>query len=265
VTQAATRVPLTGPANRQGRLAAENALCGNRCRYRGALGSFVIKIFDKTLAATGLTEKASQKAELPAQSVMVHPNNHAGYYPGAERLTLKLIFSAIDGRILGAQAFGTEGTEKRIDVIATAIAGGLTIYDLASLDLAYAPPYSSANDPVNIAAFLAMNHHSGFAPVISANEFLTRRKEFALLDVRSPAEIQKYPQASEHQIPIDQLRERIAELPKDRPLVVLCQSGQRSYIAQRILRQSGFPQVFNLTGGWLALSATSPGTNTKNG
>ncbi|MBL8032197.1 MAG: CoA-disulfide reductase, partial [Leptospiraceae bacterium] len=255
ITHTATRIPLAGPANRQGRLAAENALMGNRCRYRGALGSSVIKIFNKTLASTGLTEKAAKQANISAQAVMVHSNNHAGYYPNSERIALKLVFSPTDGRVLGAQAFGPNGTEKRIDVIATAIVGWLTIYDLAGLDLAYAPPYSSANDPVNMAAFQAMNHHSGLSPVITSADLVARRGNFALLDVRGAGEIKHYPVESDFQIPVDHLRENLAQLPKDRPLAVLCQSGQRSYIAQRILKQSGFKEVYNITGGWLGLAA----------
>ncbi|GAB4432735.1 MAG: FAD-dependent oxidoreductase [Turneriella sp.] len=255
ITHTATRVPLAGPANRQGRLAAENALMGNRCRYRGALGSSVIKIFGKTLASTGLTEKAAKAANISAQAVMVHSNNHAGYYPNSERIALKLVFSPADGRVLGAQAFGPNGTEKRIDVIATAIVGWLTIYDLAGLDLTYAPPYSSANDPINMAAFQAMNHHSGLAPVIPPAELAARRSEFALLDVRGAGEIRHYPVESDYQIPVDHLRENLSQIPKDKPLALLCQSGQRSYIAQRILKQSGFKEVYNVTGGWLGLAA----------
>jgi len=255
ITHTATRIPLAGPANRQGRLAAENALMGNRCRYRGALGSAVIKIFDKTLAFTGLTEKAAKQNSVAAQSVVVHTNNHAGYYPNAERIALKLLFSPADGRILGAQAFGPEGTEKRIDVIATAIVGWLTIYDVAGLDLSYAPPYSSANDPVNMAAFQAMNHHAGLSPVISAAELLAKRGDYAVIDVRSPGEIKNFPLETEQQIAVDLIRENLTQIPKGKPVALLCQSGQRSYIAQRILKQSGFKDVFNITGGWLAVAA----------
>lgn len=255
ITHTSTRIPLAGPANRQGRLAAENALNGNRCRYRGALGSAVIKIFDKTLAFTGLTEKAAKQNSIAAQSVVVHTNNHAGYYPNAERIALKLLFSPADGRVLGAQAFGPEGTEKRIDVIATAIVGWLTIYDLAGLDLSYAPPYSSANDPVNMAAFQAMNHHSGLSPVISAAELLAKRGDYVVIDVRSPGEIKTFPLETEQQIAVDLIRENLAQIPKGKPVALLCQSGQRSYIAQRILKQSGFKDVFNITGGWLAVAA----------
>lgn len=255
ITHTATRIPLAGPANRQGRLAAENALMGNRCRYRGALGSAVIKIFDKTLAFTGLTEKAAKQNGVAAQSVVVHTNNHAGYYPNAERIALKLLFSPADGRILGAQAFGPEGTEKRIDVIATAIVGWLTIYDVAGLDLSYAPPYSSANDPVNMAAFQAMNHHAGLSPVISAAELLAKRGDYAVIDVRSPGEIKNFPLETEQQIAVDLIRENLTQIPKGKPVALLCQSGQRSYIAQRILKQSGFKDVFNITGGWLAVAA----------
>ncbi|MBN8221120.1 MAG: FAD-dependent oxidoreductase [Spirochaetes bacterium] len=255
ITHAPTRVPLAGPANRQGRLAAENAIAGNRCRYRGATGSAVIKIFDRTLAFTGLTEKAAKQAGISAQAVTVHSNNHAGYYPGAERIALKLVFSPNDGRVLGAQAFGPDGVEKRIDVIATAIVGWLTIYDLASLDLSYAPPYSSANDPVNFAAFQAMNHHSGLAPVISPADLMARRGEFHVVDVRNAGEIEKFAFQSEAQIPVDQMRDRKGEIPTGKPLALLCQSGQRSYIAQRILKQSGFKDVFNISGGYLAAAA----------
>lgn len=255
ITHTATRIPLAGPANRQGRLAAENALMGNRCRYRGATGSAVIKIFDKTLAFTGLTEKGAKQNNVAAQVVTIHGNNHAGYYPNAERIALKLVFSPADGRVLGAQAFGPRGTEKRIDVIATAIVGWLTIYDLASLDLSYAPPYSSANDPVNMAAFQAMNHHSGLSPVISAAELLANRGNYAVIDVRGAGEIKHHPLESEYQIPVDHLRENLAVISRDKPLALLCQSGQRSYIAQRILKQSGFKDVFNITGGWLGVAA----------
>ena len=255
ITHTATRIPLAGPANRQGRLAAENALMGNRCRYRGATGSAVIKIFDKTLAFTGLTEKGAKQNNVAAQVVTIHGNNHAGYYPNAERIALKLVFSPADGRVLGAQAFGPQGTEKRIDVIATAIVGWLTIYDLASLDLSYAPPYSSANDPVNMAAFQAMNHHSGLSPVISAAELLANRGNYAVIDVRGAGEIKHHPLESEYQIPVDHLRENLAVISRDKPLALLCQSGQRSYIAQRILKQSGFKDVFNITGGWLGVAA----------
>lgn len=255
ITHAPTRIPLAGPANRQGRLAAENALMGNRCRYRGATGSAVIKIFEKTLAFTGLTEKGAKQNNIAAQSITIHGNNHAGYYPNAERMALKLLFSPADGRVLGAQAFGPRGTEKRIDVIATAIVGWLTIYDLAGLDLSYAPPYSSANDPVNMAAFQAMNHHGGLAPTISAAEFAAKRGEYALLDVRNPAEIKHDPVPGEYQITVDNLRDNLGQIAKDKPLAVLCQSGQRSYIAQRILKQSGFKDVFNISGGYLAVAA----------
>jgi len=255
ITHSPARIPLAGLANRQGRLAAENAVLGNRCRYRGALGSAVIKIFDKTLAFTGLTEKAAEQAHLPAQAVTIHGNNHAGYYPGAERITLKLIFSPIDGRVLGAQAFGAEGTDKRIDVIATAITGWLTVDDLAGLDLAYAPPYSAANDLVNVAAFQAMNHRNGLSPVVAATDFSAKCDAYCVVDVRNAGEIQKFPQASACQISVDTLRENLDKIPKEKPIAILCQSGLRSYIAQRVLKQSGFENVFNISGGYLAVSA----------
>ncbi len=248
------RIPLAGPANRQGRIAGENAALGPRKRYRGALGTSVLKIFDRTLAATGLSEKTLQQAGVNPGVSFVHGANHAGYYPGSERIALKLVYDRDNAKLLGAQAFGGVGTEKRVDVAATALAGGLTVYDLAELDLAYAPPYSSANDPINTAAFVACNALDGMTPAISAREFLDRRDWF-VLDVRNPGEILHHPVPADARIPVDQLRAELERLPRDRTIAVLCQSGQRSYIAQRILAGNGFEHTVNITGGDLALSA----------
>ena len=245
------RMPLAGPANRQGRIAGSNA-GGARLKYNGAIGTSILKIFEKTLAMTGMTEKAVKEAKLEYGISFVHSNSHASYYPGAERVSMKLVFLKKDGQILGAQAFGKEGIDKRIDVIATAIHGKMTIYDLTQLDLAYAPPYSSANDPVNSTGFIAENQLNENIAVISSLEFASLEKDsYTFLDVRNPGEIKKFPLQNVLHIPIDTLRDRLSEIPKEKPIVVTCQSGQRSYIAQRILLQSGFNEVKNLSGGYL--------------
>ncbi|HRP68706.1 MAG TPA: FAD-dependent oxidoreductase, partial [Turneriella sp.] len=236
-TGLSTRIPLAGPANRQGRIAAENIVWGNKSRYAGALGSAVVKIFDTTLAFTGLTEKAANELSIEAGTVTIHGNNHAGYYPNAERITLKLIFDTKDGRVLGATAFGKEGTEKRIDVIATALVGKLTVYDLATLDLCYAPPYGSANDVVNVAAFQAINHLSKLSPVVTPAALDANRADFNVVDVRISKERDECKTECQCAIEVDTLRECLSDVPCDKPVALLCQSGQRSYIASRILKQ----------------------------
>jgi len=253
ITGAKTRIPLAGPANRQGRIAGANA-CGEKKKYSGSIGSSVVKIFNKVFAMTGLTEK--QAKEFSASSVTVHPNHHAGYYPHAKQLSLKLTFSNETGKVLGAQAFGEEGVEKRVDVIATAILGGLHIEDLEELDLCYAPPFSSANDPVNMAAFVSSNHRVGFSPTLSVEEFLTNYQtdnSIYVLDVRNPNEFSsgKFPTAVN--IPLPDLRTRLSEIPKDKEIYVHCQVGFRGHLAARILLQSGFQKVFNISGGYKSI------------
>jgi len=251
------RIPLAGPANRQGRIAATNALGGDM-RYGGALGTSVVKIFEATAAMTGLTERAAREAGLDVGVAVLHKDHHAGYYPGAKELTLKLVYRRPDGLLLGAQAFGHAGVEKRIDVLATALHGRMTLDDLAQLDLAYAPPYSSANDPVNLAAFIGQNDLSGFSPSITAAALaaeLGGPTPPLVLDVRTLGEHGKGHLRGALHIPVDELRWELGQVPRDRRLVVHCRTGFRSHLALRILRQSGFPEVRNLTGGYLSMQA----------
>ena len=253
------RIPLAGPANRQGRLAATNALGGSR-RYDGALGSSVVKIFDATAAATGLTETAARAAGLDAGSVVVVKDHHAAYYPGARELVLKIVYDRKTGRLLGGQAFGEEGVEKRIDVLAMALQGRMTLDDLAEVDLAYAPPYSSANDPLNVAGFVGQNDRSGYAPLVSAQEARALVAEAGtsgtvLLDVRNLNEYETAHVRNALNIPLDELRFRLDEVPRERPIIVHCRSGFRSHLALRILKENGWSDVRNLTGGFVAMTA----------
>lgn len=244
-----TKIPLAGPANRQGRIAAENALGGNT-KYAGAMGTSIVKIFDKTLATTGLNEKIASGTKLKYNVAFTHNNNHAGYYPEAGRISLKVLYETKTGRILGAQAFGAPGTDKRIDVIATAIAGNLTMNDLASLDLSYAPPYSSANDPVNVSGFIAQNEVENMAQNLSILQLQNFKLPYKILDVRNESEISQGGISGAIKIPLNELRNRMRELDKKATYMVLCQSGQRSYIAIRILKQNGFANAYNLAGGY---------------
>ena len=251
------RVPLAGPANRQGRIAATNALGGAR-RYRGALGTSVVKVFEATAALTGLSEKQALEVGFDVGVAVIHKDHHASYYPGGKELTLKLVYERGTGKLLGGQAFGHAGVEKRIDVLATALHGQMTVDDLAELDLAYAPPYSSANDPLNLAAFIAGNDLSGFSPLVSAAGLgkLLATQAPLLLDVRTDRERQAGHLEGDVHIPVDDLRARLGELPRDRPIAIYCRSGFRGHLATRTLKESGFSQVVNITGGWLSLQLT---------
>lgn len=249
------RVPLAGPANRQGRIAASNAM-GLDVKYGGALGTSVVKICEATAAMTGLSEMAAKSAGFDVGVAVIHKDHHASYYPGGQELALAIVYDRKNGRLLGGQAFGHAGVEKRIDVLATALHGKMTVHDLAELDLSYAPPYSSANDPVNLVAFVAENDLSGFSKLITASELRARMSQAhppVILDVRSKQEFAQGHVAGAIHIPVNDLRGRLEELPKGRPLVVLCRSGFRAHLAARILRQRGFGDVHNLTGGWVSL------------
>jgi NADPH-dependent 2,4-dienoyl-CoA reductase/sulfur reductase-like enzyme/rhodanese-related sulfurtransferase len=251
------RVPLAGPANRQGRIAATNAL-GGSMRYAGALGTSVVKLFEATAASTGLTEKAAREAGLDVGVAVIHKDHHAGYYPGARELSLKLVYQRGTGRLLGAQAFGHQGVEKRIDVLATALHGRMTLHDLAELDLAYAPPYSSANDPVNLAAFIGENDLSGFSPLVSAAQLKAELSSAApplVLDVRTLGEWERGHVRGAVLMPVDDLRFDHAQLPKGRRLLVHCRTGFRAHLAVRTLKQLGFADVANVTGGWVSMVA----------
>ncbi|MFN3429306.1 MAG: FAD-dependent oxidoreductase [Candidatus Sericytochromatia bacterium] len=250
------RIPLAGPANRQGRIAATNAL-GGAMRYGGALGTSVVKVFDATAAMTGLSERSAREAGFEVGVAVIHKDHHAGYYPGAKELSLKLVYDRKSARLLGAQAFGEAGVDKRIDVLATALAGELTLGDLAELDLAYAPPYSSANDPVNLAAFVAGNDLTGDAPLVTASALaaaLASDEPPLVLDVRTREEHALGHLAVAQHIPLDELRARAGELEADRPVWVYCRSGFRAHLAVRLLRQRGVERVANVTGGYLSLA-----------
>jgi len=245
VTGLPTQIPLAGPANRQGRLAAD-AIAGKKIRYRGTQGTSVVAVFNLTAAGTGCSEKSLKAQDRPYDKVYVHPNQHAGYYPGAKSLTLKVIFEPTEGRILGAQAVGEDGVDKRIDVLAMAIQAGMTVFDLEEAELAYAPPYGSAKDPVNMAGFVAANKLRGEHPQVSVENL---EGDDFIVDVRTSAEFARGHLPNAVNLPLDQLRERLAELPADRPLLVYCQVGLRGYLATRILLQKGYP-VRNLAGGY---------------
>ena len=250
-------ISLAGPANKQGRIAADN-ICGGRSTYKGSLGSSVIKVFDMTAASTGLNETALKKTELSYDKVYLTPQSHAGYYPGARPMVMKLIFERESYRILGAQIVGYEGVDKRIDVIATAICSGLSALSLKDLDLAYAPPYSSAKDPVNMAGFMIDNIKNGVLKQFFWDEVASLPQDDSIirLDVRTPAEYGRGHIEGFINIPVDELRDRIAELPKGKPVYVICHSGIRSYIACRILSQYGF-DCHNFSGGFGLYSALS--------
>lgn len=249
------RVPLAGPANRQGRIAASNAL-GMELRYGGALGTSVVKIFEATAASTGLTERAAREAGLDVGVAVIHKDHHAGYYPGAREMALKLVYDRKTARLLGGQAFGHAGVEKRIDVLATALQGRMSLHDLAEVDLAYAPPYSSANDPVNLAAFVGVNDVTGFSPLVTAAALkaeLGAGTPPLLLDVRSVGEFERAHLKGARNIAVDELRFELDGLPRNRRIVVHCRSGFRGHLAVRILRDRGFADVANVTGGFVSM------------
>ena len=239
---------LAGPANKQGRIAADN-ICGGDSRYLGSQGSSVIKVFSMTAATTGVNETNARKAGLDVDTVILSPMSHAGYYPGGKVMTMKVVFEKETYRLLGAQIVGYEGVDKRIDVLATAIRAGLKATELKDLDLAYAPPYSSAKDPVNMAGFMIENIANGVLKQWHLADALPRDGSVTLLDTRTVGEY-----ASGHidgflNIPVDELRERLGELDKGKPVYVICQSGLRSYIACRILHGNGF-ECYNFSGGF---------------
>ena len=243
-------ISLAGPANKQGRIAADN-ICGGDSRYRGSQGSSVIKVFGMTAAATGLNETAAKRAGLEADKVILSPMNHAGYYPGGRLMTMKVVFEKGTYRLLGAQIVGYEGVDKRIDVLAAAIHAGLSAPDLRDLDLAYAPPYSSAKDPVNMAGFMVENLKNGVVKqwYLEDVDALPRDGSVTLLDVRTREEFAAGHIEGFSNIPVDELRDRLGELDRGKPVYVICQSGLRSYIACRILAGNGF-DCYNFAGGY---------------
>ena len=243
-------IALAGPANKEARVAADN-ICGKESHYRGSLGSSVIKLFDQTVATMGINESAAKAASIDYDRIYLSPSNHAGYYPGGRTMTMKILFEKGSYRLLGAQIIGYEGVDKRIDVLATAAMAGLSVIDLKDLDLASAPPYSSAKDPVNMAGFMAGNISEGILHQFFFEdvEGLPRDGSVTLLDTRTPAEYERGHIAGFANIPVDDLRERLQEIPHGRPVYVICQSGLRSYIACRILTQHGY-ECYNFSGGY---------------
>ena len=242
-------IALAGPANKQGRIAADN-ICGGDSRYLGSQGSSVIKVFDMTAASTGINETNARKSGLDVDTVILSPMSHAGYYPGGKLMTMKVVFEKGTYRLLGAQIVGYEGVDKRIDVLATAIHAGLKATQLKDLDLAYAPPYSSAKDPVNMAGFLIDNISRGLKQWhLSDAADLPRDGSVTLLDTRTEGEYRRGHIEGFRNIPVDELRQRIGEIERGKPVYVICQSGLRSYIATRILEGYGF-EAYNFAGGF---------------
>jgi len=244
----AALIPLAGPANRQGRIAAE-VILGRDSRYKATQGTAICKVFDLSFAMTGLSEAALQRKGLAYRRIYTYPADHATYYPGAHIITLKLLFGSEDGRILGAQAVGVAGVDKRIDVIAVAQRAGLTVFDLEDLELCYAPPFGSAKDPVNMAGFVASNVMREDMLLWEPEELASLTGAQLLLDVRTPAEHAQGSIPGAACLPVDELRARLGDLPKNRELLVFCQVGLRGYIAARQLSQLGF-KVRNLSGGY---------------
>ena len=243
-------ISLAGPANKQGRIAADN-ICGGDSRYLGSQGSSVIKVFGMTAASTGINEANAKKAGLAVDKVVLSPMSHAGYYPGGRVMTMKVLFEQGSFRLLGAQIVGCEGVDKRIDVLAAAIHAGVKATQLKDLDLAYAPPYSSAKDPVNMAGFMADNIAGGILKQWHLEDVPTLPQDgsVTLLDVRTAAEYSRGHLEGFQNIPVDELRDRLGELRPGRPVYVICQSGLRSYIACRILAGHGF-DAYNFSGGF---------------
>lgn len=250
VTGQAALISLAGPANKQGRIVADH-ICGKNSSYPGSQGSSVIKVFDMTAAVTGVNETNAKKAGLNVDKVVLSPMSHAGYYPGGKVMTMKVVFEKETYRILGAQIVGYEGVDKRIDVLATAIHADMKAQDLAELDLAYAPPYSSAKDPVNLAGFMIENISDGTLKQFHIEDVknLPHEGSVTLLDTRTPGEYQRGHVDGFVNIPVDNLRERLEEIPKEKPVYVMCQSGLRSYIATRILEGNGYTS-YNFSGGF---------------
>lgn len=250
-------ISLAGPANKQGRIVAD-VIAGLNSLYKGSLCSSVIKVFDLTVANTGLSEKAANTAGYQCESVVLSPGSHAGYYPGATPMTMKVVFEQETLRLLGAQIVGGEGVDKRIDVLATAIQAGIRADQLKDLDLAYAPPYSSAKDPVNMAGFMIENLNNGVVKQWHWEQepSLPRDSSVQLLDVRTVGEYERGHIKGFANIPVDSLRDRLNELDADKPVYAICQSGVRSYIACRILTQHGF-NCFNFSGGYRFYAAVT--------
>lgn len=241
-------IALAGPANRQGRIVADH-ICGRDSAYTSTQGTAIIKVFEMTGGGTGASEKTLKRKNMPYHKVYIHPTGHASYYPGTTSMQIKLLFTPTDGKILGAQIVGYDGVDKRIDIFATAIRAGMTVYDLEELELAYAPPYGSAKDPVNMAGFVAANLLKGDIDFWYAEDYPAAISGGVLIDVRGATEYQAWHVPDAINIPLGQLRSQLDSLPHDKPIFLYCRVGFRSYLAHRILVQSGFKKVKTLAGG----------------
>jgi len=248
---------LAGPANRQGRIAADN-ICGRDSTYSTTQGTAIVKLFDMAGGGTGASERMLRQANIPYRKVYLHPSGHATYYPGTVAMHLKVLFAPDDGKLLGAQVVGFDGIDKRIDVLAVAIRAGMTVYDLEHLELSYAPPFGSAKDAVNMAGFLGANLLRGDYLPWYPEDYPDKTNLGTIVDVRTQAEYEEWHIPGAAHIPLDTLRDRHAEIPADSPVFVYCRVGFRGYMAARILMQSGFDHVFNLSGGALTFSSVHP-------
>ncbi|OUO21508.1 pyridine nucleotide-disulfide oxidoreductase [Alistipes sp. An31A] len=266
VTGRPTMIPLAGPANKQGRIVADNIVFGDKSTYSGSIGTSIAKVFDLTVATAGMNARQLQREGIPYCSSYTHSSSHAGYYPGAVPMSIKVVFAPDSGRLLGVQIVGYGGVDKRIEMAAQVIQRGGTVYDLTELEHAYAPPYSSAKDPINMAGYVAENILTGKCRTLHWREVAGLPEETVRIDVRTRAEYELGSIPGFVNIPLDELREHLDELPRNRPLVVTCAVGLRGYLASRILTQHGFDDVRNLSGGYRTwLAATAPLTPPNGG
>ncbi|MBY0479954.1 MAG: FAD-dependent oxidoreductase [Chitinophagaceae bacterium] len=252
---------LAGPANKQGRICANNMVLGNKNKYNGSINTAIVKIFDLTVAVAGVASKHLAVAKMEHLTSTTHSGSHAGYYPGSEQMTIQINFSPADGKLLGAQIIGTEGVDKRIDTLSSVIQRGSTIDELTEFEHAYAPPYSSAKDPVNMAGFVAENIMQNRLKVIPWNAVKSIKEDDLLIDVRTQLEFINGNIPGAINIPIDELRGRLEELDKEKNIYIYCQIGLRGYLAQRILLQNGFENVMNVSGGYKLWSACEAESN----
>ncbi len=250
ITHQSMNTYLAGPANKQGRICANNIVLGNKHSYKGAINTAIVKVFDMTVAVAGTAVKHLTRAEIPHIVSTTHSGSHAGYYPGAQQMSIQLAFSPVDGTLLSAQIAGFEGVDKRIDVLSSVISRKSTIFELTEFEHAYAPPYSSAKDPINMAGFVAENVLMDKLRLFYHNELDQMSDDKYLIDVRSQDEFKLGSIAHAVNIPVDEIRNRINEVPKNMPIRIFCQAGLRGYLAQRILIQNGFNDVLNLSGGY---------------
>ena len=254
VTGSKALIPLAGPANRQGRIAADN-IFGRNSIYKRTQGTAICKLFDLTIGMTGVNEKILKRMNIAYEKVYIHSNNHASYYPGATQISMKLFFDPKTGKLLGAQAVGKEGVDKRIDVLAVAIRAGMTVYDLENLELCYAPPYGSAKDPVNFLGFVATNILKGDVSICHSDDLTNLKSDQVILDVRSAKEAQGGMIPGAVNIPVDDIRDQLSQFSKDKEYLAYCQVGLRGYLACRILTQHGF-KCRNLSGGYQTYKAS---------